>query len=98
MQPNKHIVIFSHGFGVRKDDRGLLTDIAKEIPEVESVLLFQIFPFGNNEIKSFLQFRLTFTHDAKFGDIHKSQGYPKCRVILTTKGTFYKQAEFGLKK
>lgn len=38
MSIKKHIVIFSHGFGVCKDDHGLFTDIAKELPEVESVL------------------------------------------------------------
>jgi pimeloyl-ACP methyl ester carboxylesterase len=38
------IVIFSHGFGVRKDDRGLLTDIASALPEVVSVL------FDYNEV------------------------------------------------
>ena len=27
-----HIVIYSHGFGVRKDDRGLFTDIAAALP------------------------------------------------------------------
>src|SRR4051812_33976828 len=39
-----HIVIYSHGFGVRKDDRGLLTDIAEHLPEVESLL------FDYNEV------------------------------------------------
>lgn len=34
----KHVVIFSHGFGVRRDDLGLLSDIAAAIPEVESIL------------------------------------------------------------
>jgi hypothetical protein len=40
----KHIVIYSHGFGVRKDDLGLLSDIAEHLPEVESILFdyFQI--------------------------------------------------------
>lgn len=38
MESKKHIVIFSHGFGVRKDDRGLLTDIEKVIPEAQSIL------------------------------------------------------------
>jgi len=33
-----HIVIFSHGFGVRKEDRGLFSAIARVIPEAESVL------------------------------------------------------------
>jgi hypothetical protein len=32
-----HIVIFSHGFGVRKEDRGLFTAISKALPGVESV-------------------------------------------------------------
>lgn len=35
---NKHFVVYSHGFGVRKDDRGLLADIAGSLPEVDSVL------------------------------------------------------------
>jgi len=34
----KHIVIFSHGHGVKKDDRGMLSDIAEKIPEVYSML------------------------------------------------------------
>lgn len=38
MSTKKHIVIYSHGFGVRKDDNGLLSDIAEHLPEVESVL------------------------------------------------------------
>lgn len=33
-----HVVIFSHGFGVRKDDRGLLSDIAENLPEASSIL------------------------------------------------------------
>lgn len=38
MSPKKHIIIYSHGFGVRKDDSGLLSDIASSLPEVESIL------------------------------------------------------------
>jgi len=38
MESKKHIVIYSHGFGVRKDDLGLFTDISESIPEVESIL------------------------------------------------------------
>jgi hypothetical protein len=34
----KHYVIYSHGFGVRKDDRGLMTDIAASLPECEHIL------------------------------------------------------------
>jgi len=34
----KHIVIFSHGFGVQKDSRGLFTDIAACLKDVEPVL------------------------------------------------------------
>lgn len=30
---SNHIIIYSHGFGVKKDDRGLFTDIAKNIPK-----------------------------------------------------------------
>ncbi len=32
------ILLYSHGFGVQKDDRGLFTDIAKELPEFEHVM------------------------------------------------------------
>lgn len=35
---NKHFVVYSHGFGVRKDDRGLMTDIAAALPECEHIL------------------------------------------------------------
>lgn len=47
----KHIVIYSHGFGVRKDDNGLLSDIAEHLPEIDSVL-FDYYNFDevNNEI------------------------------------------------
>lgn len=38
MNNKKHIVIYSHGFAVQKDDMGLFTDIAESIPEVESFL------------------------------------------------------------
>lgn len=38
MPVKKHIIIYSHGFGVRKDDLGLLTDIAANLPEAESIL------------------------------------------------------------
>lgn len=32
---SKHLIVYSHGFGVRKDDRGLFTDIANAISDVE---------------------------------------------------------------
>lgn len=59
MNTMNHIVIFSHGFGVRKDGRGLLSDIAAGIPEVRSVLFdyndydseqntLTIYPFSDN--------------------------------------------------
>jgi len=38
MEQKKHIVIFSHGFGTRKDDRGLLSDIANSFSETQSML------------------------------------------------------------
>ncbi|KKQ13539.1 MAG: hypothetical protein US30_C0013G0074 [Candidatus Moranbacteria bacterium GW2011_GWF2_36_839] len=31
MSQKNHTVIYSHGFGVKKDDRGLLTDIANSL-------------------------------------------------------------------
>lgn len=38
MTDNKHIIIYSHGSGVRYDDRGLLTSIADALPGIESIL------------------------------------------------------------
>ena len=34
----KHVIIYSHGFGVRKDDRGLFTDIAAALPGAAHVM------------------------------------------------------------
>lgn len=34
----KHIILYSHGFGVRKDDRGQFPDIAASMPEFEHVM------------------------------------------------------------
>lgn len=34
----KHVIVYSHGFGVRKDDRGLFTDIANAIPEADHIM------------------------------------------------------------
>jgi hypothetical protein len=38
MSSSKHIIIYSHGFGVRKDDRGLFTDIAASLPDAQHVM------------------------------------------------------------
>ena len=35
---SKHIVVYSHGFGVRKDDRGLFTDVANALPKAEHIM------------------------------------------------------------
>lgn len=55
MESNKHIIIFSHGFGTRKDDRGLLTDIADGFSGTQSIL----FDYnGVNETENTLTVRL----------------------------------------
>ncbi len=33
-----HVIVFSHGFGVRKEDRGLFTAIARTLPDAKCVL------------------------------------------------------------
>jgi hypothetical protein len=38
MPDTSHIIIFSHGFGVRKEDRGLFTAIARALPDAKSVM------------------------------------------------------------
>jgi hypothetical protein len=35
---SKHIVVYSHGFGVRKDDRGLFTDVANAVPDAKHIM------------------------------------------------------------
>lgn len=34
----KRVVVYSHGFGVRKDDRGLFIDIAASLPNAEHIM------------------------------------------------------------
>jgi len=36
--PANHVIIYSHGFGVRKEDRGLFTAIARALPGATSVM------------------------------------------------------------
>ncbi|MCU0680587.1 MAG: hypothetical protein MUF50_04790 [Planctomycetes bacterium] len=50
MSTKKHIIIYSHGFGVRKDDNGLLSDVAEHLPELESVLFdyYELDEVNNN--------------------------------------------------
>ncbi len=48
METQKHIIIFSHGFGVRKDDLGMLDDIASVFTEAESIL-FDYFMINDNQ-------------------------------------------------
>ena len=48
MPGKKNIIIYSHGFGVRKDDNGLLTDIADAFPEIESIL-FDYFEINESD-------------------------------------------------
>ncbi len=40
----RHIIVYSHGFGVRKDDRGLFTDISRAFPHTEHIM------FDYNEV------------------------------------------------
>lgn len=42
----EHVVIYSHGFGVRKDDRGLFTAISMGLPGVESIMFDYNEPSG----------------------------------------------------
>jgi len=53
MENKKHIIIYSHGNGTRKDDNGLLSEIAENLPEVESIL-FDYFKVDENEHKIFI--------------------------------------------
>lgn len=61
MPHKKHIIIYSHGFGVRKDDRGLLTNIATSLPEAESIL-FDYFKIDEQTKEMFI---LPFSHQVK---------------------------------
>lgn len=46
-------IIFIHGFGVRKDARGMFTDIANALPEFECILtdLNVVYEDGNTQLK-----------------------------------------------
>lgn len=48
---NKQIIIYSHGFGVRKDDRGLFKDIASALPDSEHIMFdYNQFDSENNTL------------------------------------------------
>lgn len=53
MENKKHIIIYSHGFGVRKDDNGLLDNIAESLSEVESIL-FDYYEVDEKEMKMYI--------------------------------------------
>ncbi len=44
---NKKIIVFSHGFGSRKDDRGIFTSIAEKLPEF-TPFMFNYSKFNKN--------------------------------------------------
>ena len=44
----QHIVVFSHGFGVRKDARGMFTDIAAALPYTPVLFDYNTFDVHNN--------------------------------------------------
>ena len=48
MKPADHIVIFSHGFGTRKDDRGLFPDIIASLKDIET-MMFDYNEFSETE-------------------------------------------------
>ena len=49
---NKHIILYSHGFGVRKDDRGLFTDIANSFTDVDNILFnYNIYDVNQNSLR-----------------------------------------------
>lgn len=53
MENKKHIIIYSHGFGVRKDDNGLLDNIAESLSEAESIL-FDYYEVDEKEMKMYI--------------------------------------------
>ncbi|MBU1039241.1 hypothetical protein KKC17_03420 [Patescibacteria group bacterium] len=38
MNKTKHLIIYSHGFGVQKDERGMFTELAQVLPEAEHIM------------------------------------------------------------
>lgn len=46
---SKHYIIYSHGFGVRKDDRGLFTDIAKSLGDDFEHIMFDFNTFNEEK-------------------------------------------------
>lgn len=66
MESKKHIIIFSHGFGTRKDDRGLLTDIADGFYGTQSIL----FDYnGVDEKENTLTVRLLYEQAKMLNDV-----------------------------
>lgn len=48
---SNHVIVYSHGFGVRKDDRGLFTDIASSMPDAEHIMFnYNLIDEANNSL------------------------------------------------
>lgn len=71
MKDSKHIIIFSHGFGVKKDDLGMLTDLAGSFSDVECVLFDY---FDVDEVNKVINIK-PFSEQIK----NLSQVYEMCR-------------------
>ncbi|MFA7654017.1 MAG: alpha/beta fold hydrolase [Candidatus Magasanikbacteria bacterium] len=91
MSAKKHIVIFSHGFGARKDDRGLFSDIAIALPGAHAIMFdynevdeqnntITVKPFSEQAmtLKKIIEEQKQNNPDAEIDLIGHSQG---CRII-----------------
>lgn len=83
----KRVIVYSHGFGVRKDSRGMFTDIASALPDVEHVMFdyntiddeqntIVVAPFAEQaeKLSKVLQETRTLNPDSQINLICHSQG------------------------
>ena len=83
----KQIIIYSHGFGVQKDDRGLFTDIANSLPEFDHVMFdYNDFDAESNTMSvTPLDSQAEMLID-KISEINQNHPYAKLYIIAHSQG------------
>lgn len=83
----KPIIIYSHGFGVQKDDRGLFTDIAKELTEFEHVMFdYNEFDAEKNTMSVTPLDKQAETLKKKISEIRASNPEAKLYIVAHSQG------------
>lgn len=87
IEMSNRIILYSHGFGVQKDDRGLFTDIASKLPEFEHVMFdYNYFDAESNTMSvSPLDVQAKILKD-KISEVKKDNPEAKLYIVAHSQG------------